>query len=85
MTIVEKSVPLELLGLHEGESLVGFQIVDKRIIFQVVAANPISTPSPSKASSLGDWGRKWTGSLTLAPGESADTLRTEALSRKFGV
>ena len=81
MTIVEKSAPLELLGLHEGDALVGFSINKGRIIFQVAVTNP--SPARSKRGSAGAWARHARGSSRLAVGETHDEARMAYYREKF--
>lgn len=85
MTIIEKTIPLDALGLREGDTLVGFRLTGGNMILQVAAstANPVPIPLRAKTK-LGDWGRKWAGSLELAAGETRESLKAEAMAAKFG-
>lgn len=85
MNIVEKTIPLETLGLHSGDKLVGFRVSDGNMILRVAAgtADAASTPAASKTK-LGDWARKWAGSMELAPGETRESLKSDLMRSKFG-
>jgi hypothetical protein len=85
MTIVEKSVPLNLIGMHDGDAVIGFRIVAGCIILQVAEAvqrTGQQTAQPTKK--LGDWGRKWAGAVTLNHGETVESIRDAAMMERFG-
>ncbi len=73
MTIVEKSAPLEVLGLHEGDALLGFNIKEGRIIFQVAVTD--AAPTQKKRGSAGEWAKHARDSANLVEGEAHDAAR----------
>lgn len=50
MTIVEKVIPFDSIGLHEGDNLVGFHLVGANPVLQVAAASD-TVPGQEKAKS----------------------------------
>ena len=87
MTILEKTVPYHLIGMEEGDVVVGFQLMAGQVVFQVASSKgesqPAAPPVSEPKKSLGDWGRKWSGSVTLAAGETVESVREAALKERF--
>ncbi|RYD31575.1 MAG: hypothetical protein EOP86_17605 [Verrucomicrobiaceae bacterium] len=83
MKIVEKMIPLDAIGLCEGDTLVGLRVAGGHLILQIAVAAGSAPPSEKTKTRLGDWGRKWAGSLVLAPGETRESLRAEVMREKF--
>ena len=82
MTIVEKAVPLEILGMSEGDAVVGFRMTEGSIIFQVAEA--IGDRPQRQERRVREWVEKWGGSMKLEAGESRESLRSAAMEQKFG-
>ena len=86
MTLRETSLPLELLHLCEGETVVGYQILAGQITFKVVSVTETeaqkTTTTPRK--NIRDWINKWAGTMELEPGETRESLRAAAMQEKFG-
>ncbi len=86
MTLRETSLPLELLHLREGETVVGYQILAGQITFKVVSVTETeaqkTTTTPRK--NIRDWINKWAGTMELEPGETRESLRAAAMQEKFG-
>ncbi|MDB6134574.1 MAG: hypothetical protein JWM59_2817 [Verrucomicrobiales bacterium] len=83
MTIVAKVIPLDAIGLWEGDTLIGLQLAGGNLVLQVAVAVGSAAPSEKTKTRLGGWGRKWAGSLVLTPGETRESLRAEAMKEKF--
>lgn len=75
------------LPLHEGDQL-DLRVIlrdDAMLVTKVLRREPASvTPNP-KRSKLGDWGRKWAGTVKLEPGKTRDDLRMEFYREKYGL
>jgi hypothetical protein len=88
MTIVQKIVPYHLIGMQDGDAVLGFQLLAGRVLFQVASLKEetkLPEPvAPQPAKKLGDWGRKWAGAVTLSPGEKVEDLRDAAMAERFG-
>ena len=88
MTIHQKTVPFQLIGLEDGDVVLGFQLMAGQVVFQVASmkGESLSTvPTAATAKrSLGDWGRKWSGTVTLEPGETVESVQEEAMFERFG-
>ena len=59
MTIVEKSLPLATLGLHDGDALLGFDIQRGKIVLRVVVREdlpPASAPEAGRPLFSERWG-----------------------------
>jgi hypothetical protein len=84
MTLRETSLPLELLHLREGETVVGYQILSGKITFKVVSVTESAAPTKSQKMKLGDWGRKWAGSVKFHEGETVQSIRDAAMTERFG-
>jgi hypothetical protein len=71
--------------LHEGDQL------DLRVILgrgtmrvtKVLRREP--APQDSPRPKLGDWGRKWAGTLKLQEGQTRDDLRMQFYREKYGL
>ena len=71
--------------LHEGDQL------DLRVILRhgtmqvtkVLRREPATAEPPRRK--LGDWGRKWAGTLRPAAGETRDDLRRQFYREKYGL
>lgn len=88
MTIVEKTVPLNLIGMSDGDSVIGFRMAAGRIIFQVVESDrkgvghqDLEEQTPRK--DIRDWINRWAETMTFEPGETRESLRAEAMKAKF--
>ena len=84
MTLRETSLPLELLQLCEGETVVGYQILSGKIIFKVVSVTETEAPAKVRKMKLGDWGRKWAGAMKLHERETVESIRDAATIERFG-
>jgi hypothetical protein len=87
MTTVEKSIPLKLIGMNDGDAVVGFRMGAGQIILQVTNSFQTSEKPPQAVpapKSIGDWINKWAGTMTLEPGETRESLRAAAMAEKFG-
>lgn len=88
MTIIEKTVPLTSIGMHDGDVVVGFRMTAGRIVLQVVESTTASAASPDTAQpprkDIRDWINKWAGTMRLNPGETRESLRADAMQAKFG-
>ncbi len=73
--------------LHEGDQL-DLRVILHRGAMQVTKvlrhepAPSVTTPVRSK---LGDWGRKWAGTLKLAEGGTRNDLRMQFYREKYGL
>ncbi len=84
MTLRETSLPLELLHLREGETVVGYQILSGKITFKVISLTEAEAPTKALKMKLGDWGRKWAGAMKLKDGETIQSVRDAAMMERFG-
>jgi hypothetical protein len=93
MTTVATSIPDNLrLNLHQGEEIQFHALVQQDGSFLVTSVLHRQTPPTVNAPSalvdppqtLGDWARKWAGTLHLAEGESPQSLREAYMTEKFG-
>lgn len=93
MNTVVTSIPDELrLELHQGEEIQFQALVQEDGSFLVTSVlhhqPPPAPPSPSVSEdaprTLGDWALKWAGTLHVAEGENAQSLRDAYLAEKFG-
>lgn len=84
MTVRETSLPLELLHLNEGESVVGYHILSGKITFKVVSGSDAKAPMITPRLKLGEWGRKWAGSVKLNVNETVESVRDAAIMERFG-
>lgn len=83
MTLRETSLPLDLLHLREGESVVGYQILEGQITFKMISSEEVPTPSQIQKKDISEWINRWAGSLKLDAGETRDSLRAAAMQEKF--
>ena len=67
-----------------GETVVGYQILSGKITFKVVSMMDVEAPNKARKIKLGDWGRKWAGSMKLNEGETIQSVREEAMTERFG-
>ena len=75
------------LSLHEGDQL-DLRVVLRdgaMLVTKVLRREPASAAPNSKRSKLGDWGRKWAGTVMLEPGKTRDDLRMEFYREKYGL
>ena len=85
MTIVEKSVPLETLGLREGDEVVSFTVEHGKVVYRVATASAAPLTPSKKPGSAGEWARQARGSARRLPGETHDDARMAYYREKFGV
>ncbi|WP_395732514.1 hypothetical protein [Prosthecobacter sp.] len=80
MNTVVTSIPDELrLELHQGEEIQFQALVQEDGSFLVTSVLHHHAPR-----TLGDWALKWAGTLHVAEGENAHSLRDAYLAEKFG-
>lgn len=82
--IFEKSIPLDSLGLGEGDQIVSIRIDVSSLIVTVAKTPAEPEGNPGRNGRLGSWGRKWAGTFAIPSGETADTLKAQSMQEKFG-
>jgi hypothetical protein len=90
MTISEKTIPYHLIGMHDGDVVVGFQLAAGQVIFQVASmkvgtTTSTETPAPRPSKKISDWIDKWAGTLVFEPGETRESVRAAAMQERFGL